>query len=89
MHDQSNVLYDLTLISQIVVDEISGDAFDPAKVVGLKLTLKEKGKLIKMKPCKPSQSVLQPRKKVIGERFRCCSQQLNKARQVDFVFTKF
>ena len=53
LHDQSNVSHDLTLNSQIVVDEISG-AFDPAMVVGLKLTLEEKGKLIKMKPCQQS-----------------------------------
>lgn len=58
-----------------MVHEMSG-AFDPATVVGLKLTLEEKGKVIKMKPCQPSRSFLQSRKKVIGERSRCCSQQL-------------
>ncbi|CAB3976749.1 Hypothetical predicted protein [Paramuricea clavata] len=75
LHNQSNVSHDLTLNSQIVVDEISG-AFDPATVVGLKLSLEEKRKLIKMKPCQPSWSVLQSRKKVIGEHSRFCSQQL-------------
>ena len=41
---EENFSHGLPLKPQIVVDEISG-AFDPATVVGLNLTLEEKGKL--------------------------------------------
>ena len=60
---------------RIVVDEVSG-TFDPASVVGLKLSIEEKGKLIKMKPCQPNQSTLKLRKKQFSERSRYCSQKV-------------
>ena len=60
---------------RIVVDEVSG-TFDPASVVGLKLSTEEKAKLIKMKPCQPNQSTLKLRKKQFGERSRYCSQKV-------------
>ena len=63
------------LNQKIVFDEVSG-TFDPASLVGLKLSTEDKVKLIKMNPCQPSQSTLKLRKKQFGERSRYCSQQI-------------
>ena len=49
-------------------------SFDPASVVGLKLTKNEKLFLLKLEPCQPPKEILKSRKKVHGDRERYCSQ---------------
>ena len=59
----------------IIIDDVSG-TFDPASLVGLKLSIEEKEKLIRMNPCQPSQQILKLRTKQFGDRSRYCSQQV-------------
>ena len=59
----------------IIIDNVSG-TFDPASLVGLKLSTEEKEKLIRMNPCQPSQQILKLRKKQFGDRSTYCSQQV-------------
>ena len=53
----------------IIIDDVSG-TFDPASLVGLKLSTEEKEKLIKMEPWQPSLQVLKLRKKTVWRTFQ-------------------
>ena len=63
-------------INKAIAINKAHNTFDPASIVGLKLTIEEKALLAQMEPCQPEESLLSSRKKQMGTRLRYCSRQI-------------